>query len=105
MEACQAWDLPLNSEHPITPKVFDIPALIVTGELDPATAPEYGVQNAKHFSDVVHITIPQMAHGESGMENSECLANILSDFVDAGTTSNLDISCVSTMRPPPFRLE
>ena len=105
MEACEAWNLPSNQDHPVTPEVFDIPALVVTGELDPATAPEYGVQNSKHFRDVIHITVPQMAHGDSGMENSECLGELLNDFVAAGTASNLDISCVSTMRPPPFRLE
>lgn len=105
MEACEAWTLPLNPEHPISPKVFNIPALIVTGELDPATPPEYGSENAKHFNDVIHITVPQMAHGESGMENGECLGTILDEFVAAGTASDLDISCVETMRPPPFRLE
>lgn len=105
MEACDAWNLPPNPEHPISPMVFDIPALIVTGELDPVTPPEYGEQNAEHFSDVIHITVPHMAHGEAGMENSECLGKILDEFVSAETTSMLDISCIDIMRPPPFRLE
>jgi len=105
MEACEAWNLPMKPEHPISPKVFKIPALIVTGELDPAAPPEYGAKNAEHFDEAVHITVPQMAHGESGMENGDCLGKVLNEFVAAGTVSNLDISCVDTMRPPPFRLE
>lgn len=105
IEACHAWGLPLKKNHPISPAVFDIPALIVTGEFDPVTAPEYGDTNAAHFRNVLHISVPQMAHGESGMSNGECLTNILMSFVEQGDVDSLDTSCVSTMHPPPFRVE
>lgn len=103
--ACDAWGLPLHPGHPVTPGRFDVPALIVTGELDPVTPPEYGERNAAHFEEAMHFTVPQMAHGESGMENSMCLTEILIKFVDRGTTEGLDTSCVETMRPPSFRID
>ena len=104
MQACEAWGLPLNRLHPITPGVFDIPALIITGALDPATPPEYGARNAQHFVNALHITVDEMSHGESGMRNSACLGDILDRFVTAGTTAGLDTGCVESMQPPPFRL-
>lgn len=104
IDACQAWGLPLNNNHPVSPAVFDIPALIVTGEFDPVTAPEYGDINANHFRDALHISVPRMAHGESSMSNAGCLTNILMSFVEQGTVDMLDTSCVDTMHPPPFRV-
>ena len=103
--ACEAWGLPLHPGHPITPEVFDVPALIVTGDQDPVTPPQYGDINAGHFENKIHITVPHMAHGEGGFENEGCLGAILDDFVSAGIVDGLDVSCVETMRPPPFRLE
>ncbi len=104
MNACDAWGLPLHRGHPITPEQFGVPALIVTGDRDPATPPEYGERNATHFENVLHITVPHMAHGTSSMEN-DCTTLIIDAFVDKGSVDGLDTSCVEKMRPPPFRLE
>lgn len=105
IEACEAWGRPPKESHPVTPAVFDVPALIVTGEFDPVTAPEYGDVNADHFRDALHLTVPQMAHGVSGMSNAACLTNILTSFVEQGSIDKLDTTCVGTMRPPPFRVK
>lgn len=104
IEACQAWGAAESSRHPIEPGVFDIPALIITGENDPVNAPEYGDINAKHFANPLHITVPRMAHGASGMENAHCLTDMVTAFVEQGSTKGLDTSCVKTMKPKPFRL-
>lgn len=103
--ACEAWGLPLHPGHPITPGRFDVPALIVTGDQDPVTPPQYGDINAEHFENKIYINVPHMAHGEAGFENAGCLGVILDDFVSSGSVDGLDVSCVETMRPPPFRLE
>lgn len=103
--ACEAWGLPLHPGHPIVPMCFDVPALIVTGDQDPVTPPDYGNINAAHFENNIHITVPHMAHGEAGFENAGCLGVILDDFVSSGSVDSLDVSCVATMEPPPFRLE
>ena len=87
------------------PRTFDIPALIGTGDQDPVTPPEYGEELAGHFEDPLLINVPHMAHGPVGMEKVACLDDILSAFVDRGTTESLDISCIETMRPAPFRLD
>lgn len=105
MAACEAWGLPTHPEHPIEAQTFDIPALIVTGDQDPVTPPEYGEEIAGHFANPLYINVPHMAHGPQGLENATCLDDILSAFVDSGTTEGLDISCIETMRPAPFRLE
>lgn len=105
IEACEAWDMPSHPSHPIKPQQFDTPAIIFSGDRDPVTAPEYGEEIAKHFTNVRHITIAQMAHGMSGFENVSCGDQILSEFVEKASPGDLDTSCVGEMRPPPFRLE
>ena len=103
--ACREWGLPIHPAHPIEPRVFNIPALVVTGDQDPVTPPEYGEEIARHFKDVLYINVPHMGHGPGGMEHAECLDQILYDFVDAGSTSGINTDCVQTMRAAPFRLE
>ncbi len=103
IEACKAWGAPSSNNHPIEPRIFDIPALIITGESDPVNPPEYGAINAQHFVDPVHITVPLMPHGAGGMENTQCITNLLIKFVEQGSTAGLDTSCIYTIRPPPFR--
>lgn len=104
IEACEAWGLPLNPSHPIEAKRFSVPALIVTGKQDPVTAPEYGDIIARHFENVVHISIPHMAHSVSQMENAECFTQFLSEFVEAGNSGNISMDCPNSLRPPEFRL-
>ncbi|WP_108811158.1 alpha/beta fold hydrolase [Sphingorhabdus sp. Alg231-15] len=104
MDACEAWDLPLNPSHPIKPKRFSVPALIVTGKQDPVTAPEYGETIAQHFENSVHVSIPHMAHSISQMNNAECFTQFLSEFVEAGNSENLNMDCPNSLRPPAFRL-
>lgn len=105
MEACEAWGLPLHPDHPMEPGRFSIPALIVTGEQDPVTPPQYGETIARHFENVVHITIPHMAHSVSQMENSECFTRFLSEFVETADPGKIDRTCPNALRPPAFRLK
>lgn len=105
IEACQAWGANPNPQHPIEEKRFAVPALILTGEQDPVTPTEYGKINAQHFDNAIHISLPHTAHGISALENTQCLAQFFSDFVEAANTENLDLSCVNGFRPPAFRLD
>ncbi len=104
LEACQAWGLPLHPGHPIAPRKFATPALIITGDQDPVTPPEYGATNAAHFDQPLHLTMRHIAHRTSGVKNIECLTSLLSIFVDRADTRGLDTRCIDSLRPPPFRL-
>jgi pimeloyl-ACP methyl ester carboxylesterase len=103
--ACQEWGLPVHPGHPIEAQTFNIPALVITGDQDPATPPQYGREIVSHFEGGLHINVPHMGHGGSTVQNAECLDQILADFVDRGTTEGLDTTCVETIRPHPFRLD
>jgi pimeloyl-ACP methyl ester carboxylesterase len=103
--ACDAWGMPLSPKHPVEARVFDVPAIIFTGDRDPVTQPEYGEVIAQHFTNVRHIVLPRVAHGSGGLENAGCYDTILSTFVENASVDDLDTSCIGTMRPPPFRLK
>jgi pimeloyl-ACP methyl ester carboxylesterase len=103
--ACAAW--PGDPVDPAFrgPVVSGAPTLIVSGQWDPATPPEYGDKVARHLANSLHVVVPGGAHGYGGMENAACLDGLLNDFVRAASVAALDTSCVHTVRRRPFRTE
>ena len=78
-----------------------MPALLLSGEFDPATPADWGARAAAGFSDVRHLVFPGQAHGQ---ERLRCAQRIIRQFVDAGTAASLDTACVDEIRPAPFFL-
>ena len=63
--------------------------------------PSYGAIAAKGFANGLHLVVPGQGHGQSSLP---CVQKILRQFIDAGTTRDLDTSCVARIRPAPFFL-
>lgn len=101
-EACRAWDVPLAPDTPPEPRPHDTPTLIITGDVDPVTPPEYGDRIAARLPDSRHHTLVGRAHFGGDLSNEDCFAEVLGDFVNAGTLEGLDTTCLATMQPPPF---
>ncbi|MCK7592930.1 alpha/beta fold hydrolase [Pseudomarimonas salicorniae] len=104
LEACEAWGEPPHPEMPLQPRPTDVPLLVFTGDIDPVAQPEVGEQIVRGFSDARHISLPGIAHGLDGVENSGCYDRILTQFLEQASTRHLDTSCLGSMKPPPFRL-
>ncbi|HEX6040860.1 alpha/beta hydrolase [Longimicrobium sp.] len=95
--ACAEWPtrpLPAGSMDPV---VSDVPALLVSGAYDPATAPRLGDETARTLRNSLHVVVPG-----GHIAQSPCLAGIVSDFLERGTVQGLDTSCVSQIRLAPF---
>lgn len=99
--ACDLWvrgDLPLGFRELTS---LEIPALIISGELDPVTPPQYGAELADYLPQSLHVIIPNSAHGYSGTwENG--MDDVVAQFVSQGTTYGLDVSCVLGNQRPPW---
>lgn len=100
-QACAMWpkaQLPAGYREPVS---SDVPALILSGELDPVTPPDWGAQAATHLSRSTHVVATGTGHGVLGTGCGQTLVRL---FIDAGSAQGLDTSCASTIERPPFFL-
>ncbi|HEX7314761.1 MAG TPA: alpha/beta hydrolase [Pyrinomonadaceae bacterium] len=103
--ACDLWprgDIPKSYAEPTR---ADVPALILTGQWDPVTPPVYGETAARHLPNSLHLVVPHGGHGFGGLDGIDCIRNLVADFVNRGTTSGLDTSCVKNIRRTGFLLK
>jgi pimeloyl-ACP methyl ester carboxylesterase len=102
MEAiCAQWPRgPVDADF-AEPLHSAVPALLLSGEFDPATPAAWGAEAAAGFSDALHLVFPGQGHGQ---ERLRCAQRIIRRFVEAGTAAGLDAACVQEIRPAPFFL-
>jgi pimeloyl-ACP methyl ester carboxylesterase len=96
---CGFWPrsaLPKDFGDPVR---VDVPTLLLSGTLDPVTPPRWGEEAASHLPRSLHLVVPG-AHGVGG----PCLTAIQRQFLDAGTTDKLDVSCAAEIKPAKFQL-
>jgi pimeloyl-ACP methyl ester carboxylesterase len=99
-KVCAFWPrsaIPATFGDPVT---AGVPALLLSGTLDPVTPPRWGEEAASHLPRSLHLVVAG-AHGVGG----PCLTEIERRFLDAGTTDRLDVSCTAGMKPAGFQLK
>jgi pimeloyl-ACP methyl ester carboxylesterase len=99
MKACEFW--PRGKVEPsfYEPVKSSVPALVMSGELDPVTPPEWGEKVLPHLSNARHVVVPGTGHGAI---STGCGMRILHAFLDAGSAAGLDTSCLQALKRPPF---
>ena len=96
---CRVWPRGEVGKDFHQPVVSDLPVLLMSGERDPVTPPQYAGQVAETFSNSVNLVAHGQAH--SVMKNV-CLRNVTTEFIEKGSVKDLDTTCVSMIRPAPF---
>lgn len=91
---CENW--PVEEADPSfkEPVVSDIPTLILEGEFDPVTPPEYGRLVAEKLSSSYFFEFPGAGHNVGS--GSECAGSITAEFVDEPTREP-DAACIADM--------
>jgi pimeloyl-ACP methyl ester carboxylesterase len=79
-----------------------VPALLISGALDPVTPPEAGAAVAKTLSHSLHLTVPYGGHSPSGLSGLECLQALKARFLESGSVAGLDTTCIADIRRPGF---
>jgi len=98
---CEIWPRgPVDADFH-EPLASAVPALLLSGEFDPATPAGYGETAAQGFENSLHVVVPGQGHGQSRIP---CVQRLLRRFIDQGSVADLDTSCVDTIRPAPFFL-
>ena len=97
--ACERW--PKGTVEPTfyDPVVSDVPALVLSGDIDPVTPPAWGEMVVKYLKHGRHIVMPATGHGVIG---TPCGLQLVQDFIDAASSASLDTSCVAAVHRPPF---
>jgi pimeloyl-ACP methyl ester carboxylesterase len=96
---CRAWPRgPVDADLKL-PLSSRVPALLLSGELDPVTPPAWAARAARGFSDQRHVVVAGQGHGQLG---SGCVQGIMRRFLDAGTARGLDVGCAAKIQPAPL---
>jgi len=77
----------------------EIPILILSGELDPVTPPQYGNEAEAQFSNSLHIVAKGRGHITL---NNTCISSIATDFIEQASVDELDTECTERIGPEPF---
>ncbi|HEY2847004.1 MAG TPA: alpha/beta fold hydrolase [Pyrinomonadaceae bacterium] len=103
--ACAEWPRGEIGKNYRDRVVSDVPALFLTGGMDPVTAPAWADELAKGFKNAVMIRIPEQGHGPGGVSNVECEDRLIIRFLSNLSISAPDTACVATMKADPFMAE
>ncbi len=99
IEVCKSW--PRGAVDPDFHVPIDsaVPALLLSGTADPVTPPAYAESARRGLTQSVHVVLEGQGHGQLG---TGCVPRLLADFLERGSTQNLDVSCTSNIVPAPF---
>ncbi len=102
--ACAEWPHAELSPPPHPPLASGVPALLVSGTLDPVTPPEGGDEIARTMKNSVHVRVPLGGHSATGLAGLECVDDLVRAAIERGRVDGLDTSCVARVRRPGFQL-
>lgn len=104
-EACGLWPRATVDSDYFKPVRSGVPVLILTGEWDPVTPPANGDFVARTFPNSLHVVVPHGAHGFGGLEGTDCVERLMTEFVEHAAPKSLDTSCVKNIRRRGFVLK
>jgi pimeloyl-ACP methyl ester carboxylesterase len=100
MAACKEWpktDLPGGYFEPFR---SEVPAVLISGGTDPVAPPRWGREVASFLPNAIHVVVPTGGHTPENV----CTRSLRGELFRTGSTRGLDLSCVASLRPVPFKL-
>ncbi|MFT4248873.1 MAG: alpha/beta fold hydrolase [Pseudomonas sp.] len=96
--ACPAWPTGTRPPGFTDPLHSDVPALLLSGALDPVTPPRYAEQVLKGLPNGRHLVAPGQGHNVMALG---CIPTLMGQFIDQGNARSLDARCVDTLSSVP----
>jgi pimeloyl-ACP methyl ester carboxylesterase len=96
---CEEWpqaNVPPELREPVTAV---IPTLLLSGDADPITPPQYAESVAATLPNSLHLVLPHFGHD---VLLAGCMPLVVEAFLRSGTVDNLDTSCLAEIQAPPF---
>lgn len=91
-ESCAVWNMPAVDASFSDPIASDIPTLLLSGELDPATPPSWGELAMEKLSNAKHFVAPYATHG---VAYQSCGNDLIAQLVEQGSVAELDAKCLN----------
>jgi hypothetical protein len=96
---CDMWQAGTAAPVENEPVSSDLPTLVMAGQYDPITPPEWGVGAARTLGNATYVEFPGVGHGAS--LSGDCPEKTALDFLD-DPLGEVDRSCIAEMGGPPF---
>ncbi len=80
----------------------DVPTLLLSGERDPVTPPEYGEEAQRQFDNAEHLVAEGRGHI---VVTNGCMSGIATQFINEASVAELDTECMDRIGPEPFFLD
>lgn len=100
MAACSVWPKGKVPAAYYRPPVSRVPVLLISGNLDPVTPPEWGEVARRRFPNSLHIVVPGGTHTPT----NACIEGLARKLLAGGSVKGLDPGCVAEEPIPPFAL-
>jgi pimeloyl-ACP methyl ester carboxylesterase len=96
---CDNWPAAQLPPAYFEPIASDVPALLLSGNLDPVTPPSWGELVASSLSRARHVVVPGAGHGTTSLG---CVPELIAEFVERRDPAGLDPSCVERQVRPAY---
>lgn len=99
MASCEAWPKTTLPPGYFEPFRSEVPALLISGNTDPASPPRWG--------DAVHAFLPNSVHvvvRGGHVPVTGCTDQVAAAMFRSGSAKGLDLGCMASLRPAPFKL-
>ncbi len=96
-DICPVWHQKIINAKFTKPFKSNVPALLLSGALDPITPPESGAIAAGYFVGALHIVVPASGHISSAFG---CAARNVVHFVETAQHIPKEWQCVQSPMPP-----
>ena len=101
LTACAEWPKGSIPDDYFAPTSSDVPALVLSGEIDPVTPPSWGESVAGSLTRSRHLTARATGHG---VAMTACGIRLVDDFFERASADALDTTCLDNATRPPFFL-
>lgn len=99
--ACRIWPpgegIDGDFQRPVK---SDVPALVLSGEVDVATPPAAAEHVVRALTHARHVIFPNQGHDYA---NPACASQLIANFINTANAESLDVSCVAGTSRPMFR--
>ncbi|HET7547874.1 MAG TPA: alpha/beta hydrolase [Usitatibacter sp.] len=101
VRACRLWPRGHVPDDYYTPVRSNVPALVLSGGIDPATPPRHAREVVKTLPNARHFIAPHLGHGVS---LHGCAPRLIERFIREGTAKALDGKCLERIPRPLYVL-
>ena len=101
LRACSRWPRGTLPPDYYEPLKSDVPTLVLSGGIDPATPPRHGDHVVATLPNARHFVAPNLGHGVS---MHGCAPRLVQEFIRAGHARALDGKCLERIPRPQFVL-